>query len=156
MQRTRRRLQHVALCNLWHHVLLGFQYEQKCICVQIHVRNFELQDVMWDSLSGISSFEVSINGLREGHGNGQSILGCQGHRAGTARRPWEWDRHRDGGLLTQLQIRPLEAQAPKLTSESGRSESCNNALRVFYNTRIVLNAVSQSYATSPHILLIVE
>lgn len=45
--------------------------------------------VMWDSLGRISSFEVSINCFREGHGDGQGILGCQGHRTRTARRPWE-------------------------------------------------------------------
>lgn len=60
--------------------------------------------IMWDSLCGISSFEVGINGLGEGHGNGQSILGCQGHRAGTARCPWERQeaQSRRFWLLTQL------------------------------------------------------
>lgn len=138
---TFRRLKHTigdvlratqALCILRHHVLLKFKYGQKCICVQIHGGNFELQDVMWDSLSGISSFEVRINGFGEGHSNGQGILGCQGHRAGTARCPWERDRHGDEGQLTQVQIRLLEAQTPKLTSASGRSQPCNNPSLCFF------------------------
>lgn len=74
---------------LW--LRIQFKYGQMCACVRAdQCRDlWAAKGIMWDSLCGISSFEVGINGLGEGHGNGQSILGCQGHRAGTARCPWE-------------------------------------------------------------------
>lgn len=62
-----------------------------CACRSV-AEAFQQSQVMWDSLRGISSFEVGINRLCEGHGNGQSILGSQCHRARAARRPWEKEK----------------------------------------------------------------
>ncbi len=120
---------------------LKLKYGQKCACVQVHVGVFEQQEVMWDSLSGISSFEVSINRLCEGHGNGQSILGCQGHRAGTARRPWEWERGES--------LRSVDSAADQTFTTAGSNAhisirevwSCKDA---FYNLEYLYYRISWS------------
>lgn len=58
--------------------------------------------------------------------------------------------------MTQLQIRLLQQQGPKLTSDSGRFDHAKMRY-IFYNTCIIaFNEVSHSYTANQHILLSVK
>lgn len=98
-----------------------------CACRSV-AEAFQQSQVMWDSLRGISSFEVGINRLCEGHGNGQSILGSQCHRARAARRPWEKEKE------AEIQLCWLSCGSDFLnTAESGlgRFDWCIRGAEIF-------------------------
>lgn len=64
--------------------------------------------------------------------------------------------------MTQLQIRLLQQQGPKLRSDSGRFDHAKMRYMrymryIFYNTCIIaFNEVSHSYTANQHILLSVK